>query len=99
TPIGGTDGGRAFSHGILDDQIEIDFDACRDDLRDAAADLVARHTDLGAIVLECTNMVPYAADLRRLTGLPVFSIHSFVSWFQSGLMPRRFPLNIDDPRG
>ena len=43
-------------------------------------------------------MVPYAADIRRVTGLPVFSIQSFVTWFQSGLMPKRYPLELDDPR-
>ncbi|MEM6660377.1 MAG: aspartate/glutamate racemase family protein, partial [Pseudomonadota bacterium] len=37
--------------------------------------------------LECTNMCPYAADIRLATGLPVFSMVSLVSWFQSGLTP------------
>jgi hypothetical protein len=53
---------------------------------------VAAHPDLGAILLECTNMVPYAADVRAVTGLPVFSILNFVSWFQASLVPPRFPL-------
>jgi Asp/Glu/hydantoin racemase len=97
TPIVGTDQGRAFSHGILDDQPSIDFAACRLDLLDAARELVTEHADIGAIVLECTNMVPYAADIRKLTGLPVYSIYSFVTWFQAGLVPRRFPLQLDDP--
>lgn len=60
--------------------------------------MVTTHKGIGAIVLECTNMVPYAADVRKLTGLPVFSIYSFVSWFQAGLSPRKFPLELDDPR-
>jgi hypothetical protein len=42
-------------------------------------------------------MVPYAADVRKATGLPVYSIYSFISWFQSGLVPKRFPLELDDP--
>lgn len=98
TPVVGTDAGRAFSHGILDDQPTMDFEACRLDLLDAARALVTQHADIGAIVLECTNMTPYATDIRKLTGLPVFSIYSFVNWFQQGLMPDRFPLELDDPR-
>jgi len=98
TPIVGTDNGRAFTHGILDDQPSIDFAACRLDLLDAARELVTEHRDIGAIVLECTNMTPYAADIRKLTGLPVFSIYSFVRWFHQGLMPDRFPLELNDPR-
>ena len=98
TIIVGTDGGRIFTTGILDDHASLDFDACRLDILDAAADLVRGHEGIGAIVLECTNMVPYASDVRKLTGLPVFSIYSFVTWFQAGLVPRKFPLELDDPR-
>ena len=98
TPVWGTDGGRTFTRDILGDAPQIDFDACRVDMIDAARDFATAHPELGAIVLECTNMVPYAADVRRVTGLPVYSIYSFVSWFQAGLLPRRFTGGIDDPR-
>lgn len=98
TPIIGTEDGRCFTRDILADSVEIDFDACRLDLVDAARTLVDTHPDVGAIVLECTNMVPYAQDIRRLTGLPVFSIYTFVNWFQSGLMPSGFPDTLTDPR-
>jgi Asp/Glu/hydantoin racemase len=98
TPVVGTENGRVFTRDILSDVPEIDFDACRLDLLDAARDLVQQHPEVGGIVLECTNMVPYAADIRAATGLPVWSIYSFVSWFQAGLMPRRFSGGIDDPR-
>lgn len=98
TPVRGLEGGRAFHQAFLTDQPEVDFDACRDDMQEAARRLVAEHTDLGAIVLECTNMVPYARDLRRLTGLPIFSIYTLITWFQSALSPRRFAAELDDPR-
>ncbi|WP_300514609.1 aspartate/glutamate racemase family protein [Aliiroseovarius sp.] len=98
TPIVGTDEGRCFTRDILGDAPEIDFAACRLDLEDAARQLVADHPEVGAIVLECTNMVPYARDIRRMTGLPVFSIETFVTWFQSGLMPRGFDMGLHDPR-
>ena len=97
TPIVGTDNGRAFTTGILDDQPSIDFEKCRLDLLDAARELVTSFENIGAIVLECTNMVPYASDIRKLTGLPVFSIYSFVTWFQQGLAPVQFPLDLRDP--
>ncbi|MBE1283311.1 MAG: aspartate/glutamate racemase family protein [Rhodobacteraceae bacterium] len=98
TPVYGTDAGRVFTRDILGDAAEIDFAACRQDMLDAADQIMASEPDAGAIVLECTNMVPYAADVRKRTGLPVYSIESFVTWFQAGLMPRRFPLELDDPR-
>ncbi|GGH34213.1 hypothetical protein SAMN05444007_107101 [Cribrihabitans marinus] len=98
TPIHGTDDGRCLSRDILGDAPEIDFDGCRLDMLDAADAILAGVPDAGAIVLECTNMVPYAADIRRRTGLPVFSIQTMIEWFQAGLMPRRYPVELDDSR-
>ncbi len=98
TPVVGTDNGRQFTTAILEDHPEIDFDDCLADLLDAATELTRTYENIGAIVLECTNMVPYAAQIRHLTGLPVYSIYTFITWFQSGLLPRKFPLELDDPR-
>ncbi len=98
TPVVGTEGGRAFTQAILGDQPLLDVAASRRDLLDAGHDLVTGHPEVGAIVLECTNMVPYAADLRAALGLPVYSIYSFVTWFQAGLLPRRFDSWHGDPR-
>ncbi|MCO6388178.1 MAG: aspartate/glutamate racemase family protein [Aliihoeflea sp.] len=88
TPVGSTEGGREFTRAILGNEMTLDVAAARADNVAAAKELQADNADLGAIVLECTNMVPYAADIRAATGLPVFSIASFVTWFQSGLAPR-----------
>ena len=90
TPIGTTEGGREFTRVILGNEMELDVDLARQDNVEAARALAADHPELGAIVLECTNMVPYAADIRAATGLPIYSIASFVAWFQSSLVPRRY---------
>jgi Asp/Glu/hydantoin racemase len=91
TPVMGTEAGREFTRAILDNETELDVEAARDDNVEAARALASGHPEVGAIVLECTNMVPYAADIRAATGLPVYSIESFVTWFHSGLVPRRHP--------
>jgi Asp/Glu/hydantoin racemase len=89
TPIGSTEGGRSFTRTILGNELELDVAAARADNVEAAAALKAAHPELGAIVLECTNMAPYADDIRRATGLPVFSILTLINWFQASLSPGR----------
>ena len=91
-PVIGTDGGREFSRAILNNEARLDVEAARADLLQAAQALTAAHPDLGAIVLECTNMPPYQADIRAATGLPVFSMVDHVCWLHAGLSPRRWPL-------
>lgn len=90
TPIESTEGGREFTTAILDNAMELDVSLAREDNIEAATRLVHQNPEIGAIVLECTNMTPYAADIRAATGVPVFSMASFVNWFQSGLTPRTY---------
>ncbi len=90
TPVVGTDNGREFSRAILGDEAELDVAAAEADILDAGQDLVRRHPAVGAIVLECTNMAPYARALSERLGLPVFDIVSFITWFHAGLQPRDF---------
>ena len=91
-PVAGTDQtGTEFSRVILNDETALDVAAAEADLLATADDLVARHPDVGAILLECTNMMPYSAAISRATGLAVFDMYNFVSWFHQALGPRRFP--------
>ena len=90
TPVAGTDGGREFTRVLIGDEPTLDVAAAEHDVVEAGAALAQRHPELGAIVLECTNMAPYARALRERVGVPVFDIYSFACWFHAGLAPRDF---------
>jgi Asp/Glu/hydantoin racemase len=76
---------KEFTHALLDDQLELDVDRAREEHVRVARRLVAEHPDVAAIVLECTNMPPYADDIRRETGLPVFDIVSLITMVHGAL--------------
>ena len=90
TPVVGTEGGSEFSRVMINDEERLDVAAAERDILTAGEALVATHDGIGAVLLECTNMVPYARALSERLRLPVFSIYTFVTWFQSGLTPRDF---------
>ena len=90
TPVAGTEGGREFTRVLIGNEPRLDVAAAEADLLDAGRNLVAKHPEVGALVLECTNMAPYSAALRTALNLPVYDIVGFVTWFHSGLEPRRF---------
>ena len=91
TPIAGTEHGREFFRVLISaEKDDLDVALAREDVVNAGKDLVARHPEVGAIVLECTNMPPYAAALRAEVGLPVYDIYSMITWFHGGLRPRAF---------
>ena len=86
----GTDDGSEFSRVMINDEERLDVAAAERDILAAGDRLVASHEGIGAVLLECTNMVPYARALSQRLRLPVFSIYTFVTWFHSGLIPRDF---------
>jgi Asp/Glu/hydantoin racemase len=90
TPVVGTDRGTEFTRAILDDEPRLDVAAAERDILAAGDELVARHPKVGAVLLECTNMAPYARALAEHLLLPVFDIASFMTWFHAGLRPRDF---------
>ena len=96
TPYVGTENGREFFRVLIKaEKTDMDVSMARQDIVEAGRSLVARHPDVGAIVLECTNMPPYAAALREAVGLPVYDIYSMINWFHAGLRPRRFASRFD----
>ena len=90
TPVAGTENGREFHRFMRENDTRMDAAAAEQDILDAGRDLVGRHPEVGAVVLECTNMVPFARALGEALALSVYSIYSFVCWFHAGLAPRDF---------
>ncbi|MBN1332474.1 MAG: aspartate/glutamate racemase family protein [Synergistales bacterium] len=75
---------------IINDRNFIDVEKCRKEHISAARRLVDENPRVGTIVLECTNMPPYAADIHEVTGLPVFDIVTMMRYMHSNIVkPRR----------
>jgi len=90
-PMVGTEGGQEFFRVLIKaEKQDLDVGLAEQDVVEAGKGLVARHPEIGAIVLECTNMPPYAAALQAAIGLPVYDIYSMITWFHAGLRPRAF---------
>ena len=69
---------------------ELDIDRACAEVVDVASHAVRQDSTIGAFVFECTNLPPYAAAVRRATGLPVWDATSLINWLQSGV-------TADDP--
>jgi hypothetical protein len=91
TPLVGTENGKEFFRVLIKaEKDDMDIAQAERDVVEAGKELVARHPEVGAIVLECTNMPPYAAALQAEIGLPVYDIYSMIIWFHAGLRPHAF---------
>lgn len=54
-----------------------------------ARDLIKQHPEIGAMVLECTQMPPFAEAIQSaLGGIPVYDVYTLGLWFYDGLVRR-----------
>lgn len=68
----------------------LDNGALIDDLVSLAKARVAEHPEIGAILLECSDLPPYAADIHDATGLPVFDFITLINWVHHAVTQRRY---------
>jgi hypothetical protein len=78
TPIVGLEPGCALQRTLLEDLPTLDAERAERDAVVAARRLVERHPQIRSIVLECTNLPPYADAIRSATGRPVHHIISLL---------------------
>lgn len=72
--VEGVDPKGEFAGAILNNRAEMDIGKAGQDVVDAAVALKARAPGLRTVVLECTNMPPYAPFIEQATGLRVLSL-------------------------
>ena len=85
TPVVGVDERSYFARTIRHGAATLDRNRMEADTVAAARRLVATHADIGAIVLECANMPPYANAVAKATGLPVFEAANLAAWFYAAV--------------
>ena len=91
TPVAGMAPGSAFVRWIRDGDNTVPYAVLRDEVVAAARDLTRRHREVGALVLECTNLSPFAADIADHLRIPVYDTVTMVNAFYASLRPRRYP--------
>jgi Asp/Glu/hydantoin racemase len=79
-----------FSRIRNDPYADLDGGRMKDEVVDVALTLINEHSETGAIVLECTDLPPFSAAIRRATGLPVFDIVTMASWVVDAVVGDRW---------
>jgi len=66
------------------------YDKCEEQMVDCAKKFVEKNPDIGAIMLECTGMQPFARAVQRETDLPVFSWGTLLDYAYSVINHRDY---------
>lgn len=86
----GLDGRPHFNDVVIQECGILDEDLMRAEVVEAALEVTQKDPGIGAILLECSDLPPYAKDVRDATGLPVFDWASFIRYVHHATDPRRY---------
>lgn len=88
--VAGMAGRPEFSEVILGGQrAELDVDRLADEVV-AEASQLADHQDIGALIIECTDLVPFANVIQEQVGVPVFDIVTLTQMVHQSLTRKPF---------
>jgi len=85
-PVAGLPRGGAL-HGMIEGGAPYDRAALAAELLTVATGLISSAPDIGALVLECTNLPPFSALLAKVTGLPVYDSLTLGCWLHAAAVP------------
>ena len=87
TPIAGLDPDSAMFKDILGSGPPTTTEERERTSLEAAMALKRQSPNLGAVVVECTNVAPYSVAIARRLGVPVYDTMTLVAWLARGVRP------------
>ena len=88
--IRGMESSAVFRSPILDEEPLLDDTLIERDITATAVELVTSHPEVGPILLECSNMPPYAHAIQHVTGRPVFDFTTLIGVYFAAAFRKPF---------
>lgn len=88
--IAGMQGMTEFREAVLEEKGTLDSARIEEEVVEVARRLVADHPDTGSILLECSDLPPYAHAVQKATGLPVFDFITMIDYVHSAVRRRPY---------
>ena len=86
----GCENGKEFSTSIMANTGRYNPAKVEQEIADVARQMLAENDDIGAILLECTELSPHAVAVQEATRLPVWDYTTLTKWIYSGCIRRPF---------
>jgi len=86
--IAGMENCKEFNKVVIEKSPELDIEKMRKGTVDAALSLACEN--LGAVVLECTNLISFREDIQQVLKKPVFDLVSLIDFYVSGFKLQQF---------
>jgi len=90
TAIAGMENQPEFRDAVLLEKGTLDSQKIQDEVVEVALTLVKNNPDIGSILLECSDLPPYAHAVQKAVGLPVFDFFTMIQYVHTALVRTPF---------
>ncbi len=84
--IRGLEDCREFREAVLEERGTLDSDLMAQEVVAAAKEMAAAHPDIGAVLLECSDLPPFAHAVQQAVSLPVFDFNTMIRHVQTAVV-------------
>ncbi len=83
--IAGMEHQPEFRDAILKEKGSLDSPKIQSEVVEVAQEMLKQNPDIGSILLECSDLPPYAHAVQAATGLPVFDFFTMINYVHTSL--------------
>lgn len=88
--IVGMEDQKNFREGVLEESGILDSEGIKQEVTNVAKTLIANDKEIGAILLECSDLPPYAAAIQREINLPVFDFNTMIEYVHTAIVRKDY---------
>ncbi|MET3646006.1 aspartate/glutamate racemase family protein [Phyllobacterium ifriqiyense] len=88
--IAGMEGQTEFREAVLEERGTLDSAAIEQEVKEVALRLVENNPDIRSILLECSDLPPYAHAIQAATGRPIFDFITMINYVQQTILRRPY---------
>jgi len=88
--VRGMENCEEFEKVVIQRRPKLDPEAMRSGVLAAAEELFQSEEPIGAVVLECTNLITFRSDIQRQFNVPVYDLVSLMEFFADGYKIKNF---------
>lgn len=70
--------------------LDLDHEQLEEELCSVVKEFLKNRVDIGAILLECSDLPPYAKAIQNVSGLPVFDFNSMIDLVYHGVVQKSY---------
>ena len=88
--VAGMENQPEFRDAILLEKGSLDSEKIETEVVEVARELIKQNPDIGSILLECSDLPPYAHAVQAAVGLPVFDFFTMIHYVHTSLVRKPF---------